>query len=82
MVRRVVVILILTVSLKPDSTFVSGPCRLIKGMHTAESEGNRQVVFKVHGIEEKGEINCKEGYSMYSTNEMAEKVDASNGGVD
>ena len=57
MVRRVVVILILTVSLKPDSTFVSGPyaCRLIKG--TAEPEGNKPAVFQVHGTEVKGEMD-------------------------
>ena len=44
LVRREVVVLIPNVSLKPDPAFASGPCRLIKG--TAESQGNKQVVFK------------------------------------
>ena len=63
------VILILTVSLKPDSTFASGPCRLIEG--TSESQDSKQVVFNVHNIETKGEMNCSKDYAKYSTNAMA-----------
>ena len=72
MVRRVMVILILTVSLKPDSTLVSGPCTLIEG--ASESQGGKQVVFNVHNIETKGEMNCSNDYAKYSTNKMAKKV--------
>ena len=72
LVRRVVVILILTVSLKPDSAFVSGPCTLIEG--TSESQDGNQVVFNVHNIEEEGEMDCKEDYAKCSTNEMSEIV--------
>ena len=54
------VILILTVALKPGTMLFLDPrpyaCTLIKG--TAESQGNKQVVFKPHAIEENGEMNC------------------------
>ena len=66
MVHWAVVILILTVALKPDSVFVSGPCALIKG--TAEPQGNKQVVFKVVGIAKEGQMDCRKGHSKYSGN--------------
>ena len=72
MVRRVILILILTVSLKPDPALVSGPCTLIEG--TSESQGGKQVVFNVHNIEKKGEMNCSDDYAKYSTSKMAEMV--------
>ena len=61
---------ILTVCPKPDSAFVSEPCTLIDG--TCESQDGKQVVFNVHSIEEKGEMDCSKDYAKYSTNEMAE----------
>ena len=72
MVRRVLVIQILTVPLKPDLAFVSGPCTLTEG--TSERQGGKQVVFNVHNTEEKGEMNFSGDYTKYSTNEMAEKA--------
>ena len=65
LVRRVLVILILTVTLKPDSTFASGPCTLNEG--TSESQDVKQVVFNQINIEEKGEMNCKQDYAKYQT---------------
>ena len=69
-------ILILTVSLKPDPALVSGPCTLIEGTSTSESQGGKQVlvVFNVHNIEKKGEMNCSDDYAKYSTSKMAEMV--------
>ena len=58
--------------------FVSDPCTrtliIIKGTAHAEPapQGNKQVVFKVHGIEEKVEMNCPKDYSKYFTSDMAE----------
>ena len=70
----VILIIDIAVSLKPDSAFVSGPCALIEG--TPEPQGGKQVVFNVHNIEEKGEMNCtcsySNDYAKYSTNKMAE----------
>ena len=70
MVRRVMVILITAVSLKPDSAFASGACTLIEG--TSESQHGKQVVFNMHNIEAKGEMDCSGDYAKYSTNKMAE----------
>ena len=72
LVRRVMVIIILTVSLKPDSAFVSGPCALIGHEGTDDSQDGRQVVFNVKSIEEEGEMNCSNDDKKYSTNEMEE----------
>ena len=65
MVHRVLVILILTVSLKPDSTSVSGSCTLIEG--SSESQDDKQVVFSQVNIEKKGKMNCSNYYAKYPT---------------
>ena len=55
------VILIIDVSLKPDSAFASGPCTLIEG--TSESQDWKQVVLSLFNIEKKGEMKCKNDYA-------------------
>ena len=63
LVRRVLVILIIAVSLKPDSAFASGSCTLIEG--TSESQNGKQVVFSRVNIEKKGEMDCRKDYAKY-----------------
>ena len=60
------VIPILTVSLRPDLTFVSGSCTLIEGT-SDESQDGKQVVFSQVNIEKKGEMNCSDDYAKYQT---------------
>ena len=69
LVRRVVVILIITVSLKPDSASASDPCTLIEG--ASESQDGKQVVFSQVDIEKKGEMDCKKDYAKYSASKYS-----------
>ena len=79
-VRRVMVILSLTVSLKLDAASVLGSCTLIEGTSGSESQDDnynyKQVVFSQVTIEKKGEMDCKSDYaahpaSKYSTPKCA-----------
>ena len=68
---------------KPDSPFALGPCTLelinialieLEGTSESGSQDGKQVVFDVHNIAKKGEMNCSNDYAKYSTNKMAEMV--------
>ena len=63
------VILIIAVSVKPDSAFVSGPCTLIEG--TSESQDWKPVVFNQINTERKGEMNCPNDYAKYQTSKKS-----------